>query len=70
MAYSWRGKVDIKSRLTRLENVTPPEHERKTWVLVKGEPEPKDATPNDLVIIVHDEETRQLTLRLIAGEGT
>jgi hypothetical protein len=70
MAYSWRGKVDIKSRLNRLENVTPPERERKAWVIVKGEPEPENAALDDLVIIVCNEETRQLTLRIIAGEGT
>ncbi|OGO04599.1 MAG: hypothetical protein A2Y60_01835 [Chloroflexi bacterium RBG_13_54_9] len=59
---------DIRTRLSRLENITP-ERERKTWVIVQGEPEP-DAGPNDRVIIALDEETRQLTLRLIAGEGT
>jgi len=62
--------MDIKSRLTRLENVTPPERECKTWIIVSGEPEPEGIEPDDRVIIVLDEETRQLTLRLMAGERT
>ena len=62
--------MDIASRLNRLESAKPAERECKTWIIVSGEPEPEGIEPDDRVLIVLDEETRQLTLRLMAGERT
>ena len=51
-------------------SATSPERESKTRIIVSGEPEPEGIEPDDSVLIVPDEETRQLTRRIIDGEGT
>ena len=62
--------MEIKTRLARLESARPPDREHKTWIIVNGELEPQGIEPDDRLLIVPDEETRQLTQRIIAGEGT
>jgi hypothetical protein len=60
--------MDIKARLSKLESVKPG-RECKTWVILQGEAEPEGIEPDDRLIICPDEQTKELTLRLIAGEG-
>ena len=62
--------MDIRSRLNRLESVTPRKRTARTLVLLSTEPMPGEVCADDCVIIVQDEEARQLVLRVIAGEGT
>lgn len=62
--------MDIKTRLNKLESAKPPERQSKTWIIVSGEPEPEGIGPEDTLIICPDEETRKLTQRITAGEGT
>jgi hypothetical protein len=61
---------NIKSRLDKLEDANLPDRERKTWVIVKGETDPQGIDPDDVVIRVLDEQTRELVQRILAGEGT
>ena len=60
--------MDVRSRLNRLERAKPHECEPKTWIIVRGEPDPEGIEPDDRLLIVPDERTRQLTQRIIAGE--
>lgn len=62
--------MDLKSRLNKLEGATPQKRTARTLVLLSSEPMPEDVCTDDCVIIVQDEEARQLVLRVIAGEGT
>lgn len=63
--------MNIKSRLNRLESMSDPaKAEAKVWVLLYEEPEPQGIRPDDTVVRVSCPETRELVLRIIAGEGT
>ena len=63
--------MSLENRVEKLEKHTgtgEPEH--KTWVVVEGEPMPDGVAATDTVIRVTNENAKQLTERLIAGEGT
>ena len=63
--------ISIEKRIVKLEKHTGAgKPERKTWVLVDGEPEPAGIAETDFVIRVVSGEARELTLRLLAGERT
>ena len=63
--------MNITNRIQKLERTTSADKpERKTWVIVNGELEPDGIVEIDTVIRVVDEETRKLTLRILAGERT
>ncbi len=52
---------NIEHRIEKLEKHTGDgKPERKTWVLVYGEPEPLGIAEGDLVVYVIDEETKDL----------
>jgi len=61
--------VNIVNRIQKLEKTTRiGKPERKTWVIVEGEPDPLDIKEHDLVIRVSDEEVKQVVLKLLSGE--
>lgn len=66
--------MSIEKRIEKIEKLE--KHsgagkpERKTWVLVDREPEPAGIAEIDTVIRVGSREARELTLRILAGEGT
>lgn len=62
---------DIEKRINDLEKHTgagKPDH--KTWVVIEGEPLPDGVAEGDSVIRVKDAEAKELTERVLAGEGT
>lgn len=60
--------MDTKTRIEKLEKQTGvKEPKRKYFVILQDEAIPSTATRNDLVIMVTDERTRELTLKLING---
>jgi len=64
-------RSDLEDRIERLERLAGVDKpEPKTWVLVKGEPVPRDIGPNDTVIWNETEEGRQVTLEILAGKRT
>ena len=63
--------MNIERRLEKLEKQTGANKpESKTWVLVKGDPEPEGIEETDLIIRVSSEKVKELTLRIMEGENT
>ncbi len=63
--------MSIEKRIEKLERHSGAgKPESKTWVLVDGEPEPAGIAEIDTVIRVVSREARELTLQILAGEGT
>ena len=62
---------DLENRISKLEQQTGADDpEQETWVVVEGEPVPDGVADTDTVIRVPDENAKQLTERVIAGERT
>jgi len=62
---------NLEKRIEKLEQHTETgEPEHKTWVVFVGESLPDGVAGTDTVIRVLDERTKQLTLRVLAGERT
>ncbi len=60
----------IERRLAKLEAMARPQAAARFHVLLAGEPQPEDVGEGDWVVTVTSENSRRLTLRLLAGEGT
>lgn len=56
-----------KRHLNRLQIVAPPNSESRTWVIIQGESDPKDAAPGDLLITIPNEAVREVVVRAITG---
>ena len=57
--------MNIANRIQKLEKTTGVgEPERKTWVIVNGQPDPPGIKEHDLVIRVMDQETKDLVNRV------
>ena len=57
--------MNIANRIQKLEKTTgAAKMERKTWVIVNGQPAPSGIKEHDLVIRVMDQETKDLINRV------